>query len=409
MSDFHQSGEIATLHALDANGVEWLEDQLEYYGKTHPLALVLPALYSEFETPAMQRIRSELASARYVRQVVVALGQADESQFEQAREFLSGLPQEVTVVWLSSPRVQRLFELLESNDLFPGEEGKGRACWLAFGYVLASGVCHLIALHDCDVVTYDRRLLARLCYPIANPNLGFDFCKGYYARVTDRLHGRVTRLFVGPLVRSLETLIPDEPFLRYLDSFRYALAGEFAMTTELMRATRIPGDWGLEVGILAEVYRNRSLNRICQADLTDRYEHKHQCLSEDNPRRGLTRMTSDIAKTLFRTLASEGVVFTEAMFRALEVRYIRTAEDTISRYYADARLNGLEFDRHCEEQAVAVFARSIRSAAECYLEDPLGQPLIPNWNRVLSAVPNFCDLLLEAVYADNQPLALRAA
>jgi glucosyl-3-phosphoglycerate synthase len=291
--------------------------------------------------------------------------------------------------------------MLEASDLPIGEDGKGRSCWMAYGYVLACGQCDLIALHDCDILTYDRRLLARLCYPVANPNLGFEFCKGYYARVSDRMHGRATRLFMTPLVRSLLSLIPSQPFLQYLDSFRYPLAGEFAMRAELARVNRIPGDWGLEVGVLAEIYRNRSIKRICQVDLTDNYDHKHQVLSQEDPAKGLVRMTGDIAKTLFRTLASEGIVFTEGMFRALQVRYVRMAEDTITRYYADAKLNGLEFDRHAEERAVAAFARSLRMAAECYMEDPMGKPLIPNWNRVVSAVPDFFELLLEAVGADN--------
>ena len=31
----------------------------------------------------------------------------------------------------------------------------------------------MIAVHDCDIVSYSRELLARLCYPTANPNLGY--------------------------------------------------------------------------------------------------------------------------------------------------------------------------------------------------------------------------------------------
>ena len=402
MADFHQTGEVATLHSLDRDGVARLEIELEEHTRQQPLALVLPALFSEFEGKAMRHIRDELAGVRYVRQIVVALGRADREQFEHARRFFDGFPQQVVMLWLSGPRVQRLFELLAENNLDTGEDGTGRSCWMAYGYVLASGVCDLIALHDCDILSYDRRLLARLCYPVANPNLGFEFCKGYYARVTDRLHGRVTRLLVTPLVRSLLSLFSNQPFLQYLDSFRYPLAGEFAMRAELARATRIPGDWGLEVGMLAEIYRNRSISRVCQADLTHNYEHKHQGLSEEDPTKGLMRMSGDICKTLFRTLASEGVVFTEGIFRSLEVRYVRLAEDTIKCYYADARLNGLEFDRHQEEQAVAAFARMVRAAAQSFLEDPLGKPLIPNWNRVVSAIPNFFQLLLEAVEADNQ-------
>ena len=91
------------------------------------------------------------------------------------------------------------------------------------------GDCGVIALHDCDIVNYDRQLLARLCYPVVHPHLGFEFCKGYYARVTERMHGRVSRLFMTPLIRSMEGMAPGAGFLRFLDSFRYPLAGEFAM------------------------------------------------------------------------------------------------------------------------------------------------------------------------------------
>ena len=217
----------------------------------------------------------------------------------------------------------------------------------------------MIALHDCDIVNYDRQLLARLCYAIAHPHLPFDFCKGYYARVTDRMHGRVTRLFMTPLIRALEGMAPGSSFLHYLDSFRYALAGEFAMDIDLARVNRIPADWGLEVGVLAEVYRNCAVARTCQVDLTDNYEHKHQTLSTEDPSKGLARMATDIAKSLFTTLAAEGLVFSADHFRSLEVRYVRMAQDTIARYYADAMLNGLKFDRHAEELAVAVFAKSL--------------------------------------------------
>jgi glucosyl-3-phosphoglycerate synthase len=116
-------------------------------------------------------------------------------------------------------------------------------------------------------VNFERQLLARLCYPVAHPNLGFEFCKGYYARVTDRMHGRVTRLFMTPLIRALESMAPTAEFLKFLDSFRYPLSGEFAMDAKLARVNRIPGDWGLEVGVLAEVYRNCATSRVCQVDL----------------------------------------------------------------------------------------------------------------------------------------------
>jgi glucosyl-3-phosphoglycerate synthase len=70
------------------------------------------------------------------------------------------------------------------------------------------------------------------------------------------------------------------------------------MKTNLARVNRTPGDWGLEVGVLAEVFRNRAVSRVCQVDVADTYEHKHQTLSEDDASKGLRRMASDIAKSI---------------------------------------------------------------------------------------------------------------
>ncbi len=409
MSDFYQSGCVTTLHRLNPDGIERLERELRHYAETRPIGLVLPALCSEFERPAMRRIADQLAEVDYLRHIVVALGRADRAAYREAREFFSGFPYPVTLLWVESPRIQSLLRLLEDHGLSAGEDGKGRSCWLAYGYLLATGDCDVIALHDCDIVNYDRRFLARLCYPVVNPHLDFEFSKGYYARVTDRMHGRVTRLFMTPLIRALQGMAPDTPLLTFLDSFRYCLAGEFAMKTNLARVNRIPGDWGLEVGLLAEVYRNCSPTRTCQVDLADNYDHKHQALSAGDPSKGLRRMTCDIAKTLFRTLAGEGVVFSQEHFRALEVRYVRLAEDIMNRYHADALLNGLKFDRHEEERAVASFAQSLRQAAADFLEEPLGMPLIPNWNRVVAAIPDFLALLTEAVVRDAEMARTLAA
>ena len=404
MADFYQTGVVTTLHRLGHARLEVLEEQLERHAQLQPIALVLPALFSEFERPAMEGILRELAQARYVRQFVVTLAAADPAQFRAAQERVAGLPGEVRVVWNDGERVQKLYRTLEENGLRVGPDGKGRSCWLAYGYVLASRQAGVIALHDCDIVNYSRELLARLCYPVANPNIDFEFCKGFYARVSDRMHGRVTRLFVTPLVRTLQSILGRLSFLIYLDSFRYPLAGEFAMQVNLARVNRIPSDWGLEVGVLAEVYRNCSLKRVCQADIADNYEHKHQDLSTGDPSKGLMKMAVDISKTLFRVLASEGATFNRGTMQTLWVRYVRSAEDTITRYHADAMINDLAFDRHEEETAVETFAQALRIATEEFFADPLGMPQIPNWNRIESALPGFLTTLKEAVDADNREL-----
>jgi glucosyl-3-phosphoglycerate synthase len=401
MSDFHQNGVITTLHRLSTHNLDALEAELEKTAATRPVALVLPCLYSELETPAMPLIAEELKQVRYLREIVVALGRASEDQFEAARRFFDRLPQRTTLVWIESTRVQGLLREMEEKGLAVGADGKGRSAWLCYGYVLARSESDVIALHDCDVLSYHRDLLARLVYPVANPRLGFEFCKGYYSRVTDRLHGRATRLLVTPLVRALGRMLGERPFLVFLDSFRYPLAGEFAMVADLARVNRIPGDWGLEVGVLAEVYRNVAAGRVCQADLSDNYEHKHQALSADDPKKGLMRMAVDITKSVLRTLAEEGVPISDGMLKSLPVTYLRVARETMARYQNDAQINTLLFDQHQEGSAVEAFAHAVRLASEEYLGDPVGTPLIPNWNRVLAALPDAFDRLVAAVEKDN--------
>lgn len=405
MADFYQTGVVATLHRLGSDRAAHLEQQLERYTEVQPLALVLPALHTEFEKPAMEGILRELSQVRYVQQFVLGLDKADEDQFREVQRRLAVLSGDVKILWNDGPRMQALYQVLEDNALKTGPDGKGKTCWMAYGYVLASRKADVIAVHDCDIVNYDRQMLARLVYPVVNPNISFEFCKAYYARVSDRMHGRVTRLLISPLVRALESLFGHHPFLEYLDSFRYPLAGEFAMQADLARVNRIPSDWGLEVGVLAEIYRNCSIKRVCQVDIADNYEHKHQELSQGDPTQGLMKMAVDISKSLFRILSAEGVTFTAGAMQTLLTRYVRTAEDSITRYHADAMINGLIFDRHEEETAVETFAQALKLATEEFFADPLGSPLIPNWSRISAALPGFLGALQEAVEADNREFA----
>jgi glucosyl-3-phosphoglycerate synthase len=401
MSDFYQTGVVSTFHRLGKADLKRMDNELMEFNEQRPIALVLPSLYHELEGPALKYILEEIKQVPYLNEIVVTMGRTNREQFQKAKEFFSGLPQRTRVIWNTGPGIGKLYKLLEENGLSVGEDGKGRSCWTAYGYILSRDESKAIALHDCDIVNYIRELLGRLCYPVASPNIDYVFCKGYYARVTDRMHGRVTRLFVTPMIRSLEKLLGSLPLLIYLDSFRYPLAGEFSMSADLARINRIPSDWGIEVETLAEVYRNCSLKRICQVELCESYEHKHQPLSADNPKTGLMKMSIDISKAIFRNLAIEGAVMSASLFNTLVVTYLRTAQDTIKRYHDDAAINGLYFDRHSETKMVEAFTNAIRIAGKEFQENPLYSPLIPNWNRVTSAIPDFLERLQAVVEDEN--------
>jgi glucosyl-3-phosphoglycerate synthase len=402
MSDFFQNGEIATFHRLKQRDLRELEGELDEATRHRPISLVLPYIPVELQGLGFPKIVKELRHVKYLKNIIVTIGGANAEEFKQVREFLSDLPSKPKLIWCTGPAIDNIYGILAENGINVGGDGKGRSAWTAYGYILAREDSQVIALHDCDIVTYNRDLLARLCYPVAHPNIGFGFCKGYYSRVTDSMHGRVTRLFVTPLIRALKETLGSNQFLNYLDSFRYILAGEFSMDVDLARMIRIPGDWGLEVGVLAEVHRNCALRRICQVDLSDNYEHKHQSLTLEDPNKGLLKMGTDIAKSIFRTMASMGYTLTNEFFVTLRSSYLRIAQDLIAHYEYDSEINGLTYDRHKEGSSAEAFVGCIVSAGQQFLELPFDVPHMPNWNRVISAVPNVFELLISAVEQDNK-------
>ncbi len=406
MTDFYQAGTITTLHDLGTARRDRLEALLDKAAVQRKLGLVLPVTAGDMRAEPFANIIRQLAEVNYIDTFVIALGLApDVEDYRQAKQIISTLGDRAEILWTDGERVQELYRVLIESDFNVALPGKGRAAWTAFGYLLADPTLSAFVLHDCDIVDYDRVMLARLCLPMAHESLDFEFCKAYYARVAGRMHGRVVRLLVTPLLRSLILVLGNDPFLEYLSSFRYPLSGEFAVTANLARSNRIPSDWGLEVGTLAEVFRNTSVKRICQVDLCIAYEHKHQSLSLKDTNKGLMQMATDILTSIFRTLASRGTMLDEGLFRSLRSTYLRNAQDAIRQYHADALVNSLMYDRHGEEQAVEGFAHQIEVAGKMFCEDPAGAAAIPNWVRVLTAFPDFPRRLREAARADAKEFA----
>jgi glucosyl-3-phosphoglycerate synthase len=402
MSDFFQDNHITTFHKLGSKmDLQGLEDVIRTYTPTRPVALIIPSLFAELEGPALPNIVEQLKGADYIKRIIVSLDGAGEEEFKYAKQFFSVLPQELSILWHNGPHIQKLLSTLEENEVQFGPQGKGRGAWMAFGYVLAERDTYAIALHDADILTYDRQLLARLIFPIVHPGCDFEFSKGYYSRVSEKMYGRVTRLMLFPLIQALSQLIAADDYIRYLRSFRYPLAGEFSVVNNLVRRCRLPYNWGLEVGVLSEVYRNSSKKRICQVDLADFFDHKHSALVQGNMEGGLGKMAVDIILMLFSTLASMGHILSREFFNTLSSTYLRTAQEFIMKYYHDSLINGLYFDRHAEMVAVETFRECLSHACDQFLENPFEVQSMPTWNRVVAAVPDIFILLKEAVELDN--------
>ena len=403
MSDFSQNGIISTLHDFGTKTTSEIEKELLSFSKQRKMELILPCLYSELEGNALPKIVKEISNTKYLDHIIVGLDKANSKQAKKAWKFFKKLNIPFSILWNDGPGLKKLDQELKKNNLAPSELGKGRNVWYCLGMCIARDSARSVALHDCDIKTYDRRMLAKLFYPVVNPTFNFEFCKGYYPRIAEnKMNGRVARLLVFPLLTALEKTIGKSDYLEFMKSFKYPLAGEFSFRRNILPELRISSDWGIEIGILSEMQRSFSPQNICQVDLADTYDHKHQVLSIDDETKGLSRMSIDIIKTFIKKLATQGNTFSREKFRSLKATYYRSALDLIDIYRNDAVMNGLKFDSHTEEKAVELFAINIMKAGEAFILNPMDTPFIPTWSRVKSAIPDFLGRLEKVVNDDNK-------
>ncbi len=419
MTDFHQEGIITNLHGLyqafdPEEYLNSLESRLEGYAQRLRISLLLPCLVGEIRNAGvLDHILEEIQQVRYLHNVVVALGGAVEgAQFREARNrflMLETRPRSVKVVWVDGRRVQQILQDMRQREIYTGAQGKGQSVWIALGYLFARADSDVIALHDCDIMAYDRILLGRLIEPTANPNNDFEFCKGYYPRISRAeraMKGRVTRLFVVPFVDAMVQILHQRGledlgrFFQYHRAFKYPLSGEFSFLTRLARGINIACDWGLEVSTLSEVYHRVTPRKIAQIDLTSNYEHKQQALSPDDPKNGLQRMVVDISKFFLSYMRSHGVPLDDAFVDMILQTYYLNALVFIKRYSDDAEVNDLVLDRH-QEELTARYFRDFLWTAWVESKDQPGGTLIPSWNRVLYSFPDAYARLMEAVEKDN--------
>ncbi|HEB37040.1 MAG TPA: glucosyl-3-phosphoglycerate synthase [Thermoplasmatales archaeon] len=394
--DFKQDV-ITTLHDLQVDNKR-LEREIKEYSEDRPLSVIVPMLYDDLKRESADRIIEKLNHCTYINEIIVALAAKNEKEYRETVRAFSRIDIPHLIVWCNGPSIRDVLMELKNEKLdILKYKGKGRDVWIALG--IATIRSHAIALHDADIITYDEYLPAKLLYPLIEPSLDYSFNKGYYARIgNNTLYGRVTRLFVQPLIEALiEKLGYEVGFLSYLRSFRYPLSGEFAIKSDVALDLNLPADWGLEIGILSEVYKSISVKHICQTDLGI-YDHKHQGVGDLS--RGLVKMSGDIFKAMLRHL-TEGVHIdvTPSTLQSLQVIYRRIARDYIKKYFSLARFNGLKYNRHKEETTVEQFSEVIITAGKQYVKRPIGNQ-IPSWLRAMSAVPGIRDLLLGAVERD---------
>ncbi|MFL2870432.1 MAG: glycosyl transferase [Pirellulaceae bacterium] len=382
MSDFHQSGCITTIHDLNTLGVDALESMIKTSG--HKTALLLPITASDMRSDSFSNIVDELSRTDYLSRVIVTLGVApDANDYAETIQRLHPIRQRVDVVWADSPSVLSFFDSIAEDYPAALLAGKGRSVWAAIGYILADNDIDSIVLHDCDIVTYDRMMAARLVAPITHEESNFQFVKAYYARTTTKMHGRVVRLLVAPLLKTISKLTHHPELLQFLTSFRYPLAGEFGMSTELAWKLPISANWGLEITSLSKVFQMTSSKQVCQVDLATSYDHKHQDISSDDSSRGLNRMAADIISATRDALAECNIDIPSA--HDLVEGFKSTALRLVDNYAIDSKLNGLNYDRASESDAVDLFANRVADTWQQTTDATQGcTSILPSWDQLIS-------------------------
>jgi glucosyl-3-phosphoglycerate synthase len=250
----------------------------------------------------------------------------------------TGLPDQVIVVDADSPDgtadIARAHgaDVYSENELMPGygpAQGKGDAMWRSLS--VARG--DIIMFADSDTTDFREHFVYGTLGPLlADPAI--QFCKAAYRRpftqgeksVADG-GGRVTELMAKPLINL---------FYPELAGFVQPLAGEFAGRRELFNAMPFFTGYGVEIGMMIDVFAEAGLAGMAQVDLGTR-QNRHQPLAS------LTRMSSIVLRTV-------------ALRKGLALRELDSVDSALwelrqpeTYLHAVATEDGLRLDEHLNE------------------------------------------------------------
>lgn len=176
------------------------------------------------------------------------------------------------------------------DDSFPVVKCKGKGVALWKSQFLTSG--DILIFIDSDIIDFDERFVCGLLGPLLLQD-EYDFVKAFYKRplvlgsdVYENQGGRVTEILVRPL---LSALIPE------LAYFYQPLAGEYAVTRSLMEKLPVFSGYGVEIGLLIDIYYAYGLSRVAQVDMGKR-RHRNRTVSE------LSRMSFSLLKIILERL-----------------------------------------------------------------------------------------------------------
>ncbi len=187
----------------------------------------------------------------------------------------------------------------QEAELMPGLGpvlGKGDAMYRALAVLRGEIVCYL----DADTAGASAHYATGLLGPLVceAPVEGeIAFVKAFYRRPFE--HGGVSLPEGGGRVNHLLARPALELFYPELAAVRQPLAGEIAARRELLERVPFATGYGVEVGMLIDVWREVGLEGIAQVDL-DEHHNRHQPLA------ALTPMARTVLATIACRVRAEG-------------------------------------------------------------------------------------------------------
>jgi len=173
-------------------------------------------------------------------------------------------------------------------------QGKGENLWKSL-YLLKGDIILWI---DADI----KNIHPKFAYGLVGPLLEYDhlnYVKAFYERplrIGKRMRpsggGRVTKILVRPLLAN---------FYPELSGFLQPLSGEYAGRREVLEKLPFRVGYGIEIGLLIDIYEKWGLESLAQVDM-DKRVHRNRGLDE------LEKMSFAIMHTFFTRLQQQGVI-----------------------------------------------------------------------------------------------------
>jgi glucosyl-3-phosphoglycerate synthase len=274
-----------TYHASEFDDLRRLVELKNQQGLT--ISLALPALNEEESVgKVIETVKSNLMDKYHLLDEIVLI---DSSSSDRTREIARSLGIPVYIHQEVLPE-------------YGPRRGKGEALWKSL--LVTKG--DIVMWIDTDIVNIHPRFVYGVLGPLlVNPRL--QLVKGFYQRplkTEDRLQsaagGRVTELTARPM---LNLFYPE------LSGIIQPLAGEYGGRRKALEQISFFSGYGVEIGMVIEMFEKFGLEGIGQVDLLERIHHNQS----------------------LEALSKMSFVIMQAVLRRLEQRYGRPLLDDVNR------------------------------------------------------------------------------